>query len=466
MSPFTQEGELKGSRNEFIQWIQDVSDQRGIVRGYMKYDNELRTGRNVKQIVYRAMQFAHSDPRGPVYLVGAREVMEETTEPERLDPRNWQPLAARSLPDDGVAEVCDALAGARSPLAVTSYVGRTPAAVPELVRLCQGLGMGVLESVPSAANFPHDHDLYLGNHWNHPFQNEALAEADVILVIDSDVPWIPTVNRPSGGARIYHIDVDPLKQAMPLWHIDARRSFQADATTALRQLNAYVAAHPPESGRVAERIARCREQHLRRTAKLTKQAEPVGPVITPEYLTACVRRHIGKDDIVLNEGITNYPAICDHVAPTAAGAFFASGGGSLGWSGGAAIGAKLAAPDKLVATLTGDGSYMFSVPSTVHWMARQYRTPFLTVIYNNRGWKAPKFSALAVHPDGYASRANDIDVSFDPPPDYAGIAAAAGGAYARTVKESGEVEDAVEEAVRVVREEKRAAVLDVWLERL
>src|SRR3954451_24102436 len=85
MSPFTQEGELKGSRNEFIQWIQDVSDQRGIVRGYMKYDNELRTGRNVKQIVYRAMQLAHSDPKGPVYLVGAREVMEETTEPARLD---------------------------------------------------------------------------------------------------------------------------------------------------------------------------------------------------------------------------------------------------------------------------------------------------------------------------------------------------------------------------------------------
>ena len=43
-SPFTQEGELKGSRNEFIQWIQDVPDQRGIVRGYVKYDNEIRTG--------------------------------------------------------------------------------------------------------------------------------------------------------------------------------------------------------------------------------------------------------------------------------------------------------------------------------------------------------------------------------------------------------------------------------------
>src|SRR5437868_6654499 len=74
-SPFTQEGELKGSRNEFIQWIQDVPDQRGIVRQYMKYDHEFRTGRNIKPIVRRAMQLAHSDPKGPVYVVGAREVM-------------------------------------------------------------------------------------------------------------------------------------------------------------------------------------------------------------------------------------------------------------------------------------------------------------------------------------------------------------------------------------------------------
>ena len=76
-SPFTQEGEMRGSRNEFIQWIQDVRDQRGIVRGYMKYDNEIRTGTNIKQLVHRALQFAHSDPKGPVYLMGAREVMEE-----------------------------------------------------------------------------------------------------------------------------------------------------------------------------------------------------------------------------------------------------------------------------------------------------------------------------------------------------------------------------------------------------
>jgi acetolactate synthase I/II/III large subunit len=116
-------------------------------------------------------------------------------------------------------------------------------------------------------------------------------------------------------------------------------------------------------------------------------------------------------------GITNYPAICDYMARSKAGTMFTSGGGSLGWSGGVAIGMKLAAPDKTFVVPTGDGSYMFSAPSTVHWMARQYQTPFLQVIDNNRSWKAPKYSALAVHPNGYASRAADLDTSFDPPPD-------------------------------------------------
>src|SRR5215813_12501254 len=55
-SPFTQEGEMRGSRNEFIQWIQDVFDQRGLVRGYVKYDNEIRTGRNIKQMIFRAQR--------------------------------------------------------------------------------------------------------------------------------------------------------------------------------------------------------------------------------------------------------------------------------------------------------------------------------------------------------------------------------------------------------------------------
>lgn len=464
-SPFTQNGELPGSRNEFIQWVQDVHDQRGIVRGYMKYDNEIRTGANIKQVVHRALQISTSAPEGPVYLTGAREVMEERlAHSAATDMTRWMPIAAASLPQHAAATILDGLEQAKRPLIVTSYAGRNKDAVPEMVALAETLGIGVLESVPSAMNFPADHPLYLGNQWNDPRQNEELAEADCILVIDSDVPWIPTVSRPDPAATIFHIDVDPLKEQMPLWHIDAQLSIRADAGTALRQLNEALESRTLDQRAVQERTAHYAAKSQARLAALRVREMKSAGIVTPEYLVACVRRHVDAETIVLNEGITNYGVVCDHMRMTRPGSIFASGGGSLGWNGGAAIGAKLAAPDKTIVALTGDGSYLFSQPSSVHWIARKYKTPFLQIVFNNRGWKAPRFSALAVHPDGYASRANDLDLSFDPPPDYGAIAAAAGGAFARRVERPEDVETALAEAFTAVREEGRAAVLDVWVD--
>jgi acetolactate synthase-1/2/3 large subunit len=462
-SPFTQEGELPGSRNEFIQWIQDVFDQRGLVRGYVKYENELRTGHNVKQIVHRAMQFAHSDPKGPVYLVGAREVMEQRIQCAPVDPALFAPVAPSALPEQGVVAILAALRAAHRPLVVTSFLGRNPRAVAPLAALCRAQGLGVLESVPSYVNFPQDDPLYQGNHWNHPYQNEALASADFILVIDSDVPWIPTVSRPAADAVIFHIDVDPLKQQMPLWYIPARQAFRADAETALGQLLA--GGDNAEEAHIGRRRAHWAALSERRSAELAAREAP-GAGVTAEYVVARLRPWIDENTHVVNESITNYHTVIDHLRLTRPGAMWASGGGSLGYNGGAAIGAKLALPDRTIVALTGDGSYMFSVPSTVHWMARHYATPFLQVIFNNRGWKAPKFSTLALHPHGYASRANDLGTSFDPPPDYAAIAAAAGGAFARKVTRPEEVDDALAEAFRVVREERRCAVIDVWLPHL
>jgi acetolactate synthase-1/2/3 large subunit len=462
LSPFTQEGELRGSRNEFIQWIQDVYDQRGIVREYMKYNNELRTGRNVKQIVHRAFQFANSDPKGPVYLVGAREVMEEEVAPTKTELSHWEPVAPAALAEQDVQEIAQALATARRPLVVTSFVGRNPAAVAELVSLCERVGAGLLESVPSAMNFPHSHPLYQGSHWNHPFQNAALAAADVVLVLDSDVPWIPTVNKPADGAVIYHVDIDPLKAGTPLWYIPAKRSFRADALTALKQLNTALTAKSLDPQALAERRGHYEGLHASRARRLVA-AEAKGTTITIEYVAACLRNH-ARDAIVLNEAITNYPQVCDHVAPDTPGSFFASGGGSLGWNGGAAIGAKLAAPDRTVVAVSGDGSFMFSVPSSVHWMARRYGTPFVQIVLNNGGWKAPRVSALAVHPAGYAAASDDLDIGFDPAPDYGGIAAAAGGAHTIRVDRVDGVEPAIIEALRVVREEGRCSVLDIWID--
>jgi acetolactate synthase I/II/III large subunit len=312
--------------------------------------------------------------------------------------------------------------------------------VDELVKLCDRLGIGVAESFPNYSNFPVLHPMHQG-------MTPPLSFADFVLVIDSDVPWIETVAKPREGVPVFHIDLDPLKERTPLWQLTARHIARADSLLALKQLNAAV-----ESGKSDGHWA------LRHEAwRDSLVAKETGEALSAEYLTSRIRENLEPDAIVLNEGITNYKAIAEHIERP----MFTSGGGSLGWNGGAAIGFKLANPDKTVVALTGDGSYMFSVPSSVHWMARRYQTPFLQVVYNNGGWRAPRLSTLAVHPEGYASRTEDINVDFGQPPDYGGIAAAAGGSFARVVTDAGDLDSALDEALYAVREEKRAAVLDV-----
>jgi acetolactate synthase-1/2/3 large subunit len=398
------------------------------------------------------MQFAKSDPSGPVYLTAAREVLEQEVKPKKIDPAYWPVIPPSPAPTEWINTLAQALDQARRPLVVTSYVGRKPEAVAELTRFCERCAIGVIESVPNTVNFPSEHPMYQGMQGNEPAQNAALAEADLVLVIDSDVPWIPTVNKPRDGVPIFHVDIDPIKEQMPLWYLPAAHIARADALLALQQMNAAM-----PGADYSERREYFTTRHAERQRNIALR-ECSG---SAEWITSRIRQHLDENGIVLNEGITNYKAIGEHIGPRHPGGMFTSGGGSLGWNGGAAIGFKLAKPEKTIVALTGDGSYMFSVPSSVHWMARRYRTPFLQVVYNNGGWRSPRLSMLSLHPNGYASRSADIGTEFVDPPDYAGIAAAAGGAFARKVERPEDLDAALEDAFKAVREDQRAAVLDV-----
>ncbi len=462
ISPATQEGEARGSRNEFIQWIQDVPDQRGLVRGYVRYENEIRVGANAKQIVHRALQFAHSEPRGPVYVTAAREVLESEVPRVSIDTRLWRPLAGGALPPALVETIAAALVTAQRPLVVTSYLGRNPAAVAELIGLCTEVGIGVLESVPSYVNVPTDHDCYLGVQWNERRQNEALSAADVVLVIDSDVPWIGAVSRPRAGARIFHIDSDALKQQMPLWYIGSEVACQADAATALAQLRAACAQLAPSRERLAERMGHLEAAHEAWEGFVAAHERPQEQ-LTPQFLAASIRAAVGPEAIVVSEAVTNFHVVSQHLQRTVPGTLFSSGGGSLGYNGGAAFGIKLAKPDALVVSICGDGSYLFSQPSAVHWMARRYRAPFLHIVLNNGGWQAPRQAVASLHPQGLAASSPHIDIDFPQPPDYGGIAAAAGGAHAEVVTTTTEVLPALERALFAVRTQRRSAIIDAHI---
>ncbi|KAK2827803.1 hypothetical protein FQN49_007325 [Arthroderma sp. PD_2] len=442
LSPFTQEGELRGSRSEFIHWLQDVPDQKQIVAQYCRYTGELKTGKNVKQMVNRALQFATSAPKGPVYMVSGREILEEEIEPYTLDQKQWSPILSSALPQDAVEDLSRRLVTAKNPLVIVGYTGRQEKGVSELVKLADLIkGLRVLDTALSDMCFPADHPAYVGVKNG----NEAITAADVILVADCDVPWIPTQCKPSPSAAIFHIDVDPLKQQMPVFYINSQATWRADTAIAFNQLNQHISndislMQTLESSDYQTRRTLLESIHEKRIHALAAQAAtPPGadaPLNIP-YLISQLRQACPKDTIWCIEAVSNSGIVSDHIQANLPGSWINSGGGGLGWSGGAALGIKLATEDenggklkgKFVCQIVGDGTYLFSVPSSVYWIARRYQIPVLTIVLNNRGWNAPRHSLLLVHPEGEGSRLSneELNISFSPTPDYAGIAKAAAG---------------------------------------
>jgi len=458
-TPITLEGELPGGRRGPITYLQNVYDQRSIVRPYVKFEYEIRTGANVKQVVSRAMQLAHSDPQGPVYLTAAREVLEQDANPADVMPDRWEPVQKSPLPSESVEQIVNALAEAENPLIVTSYLGRNPDSVGKLVAFCEKLGVPVLEVPKFSMNFPPDHPLHIGYE-----DTQLVSQADVIVVLDSDLPWEPRAGRrPADDCQVFYIDVDPLKEEIPIWYSYAKLLYRADTGVVLDQFNQYartLALNEQKIGARKERYKKLHDEQRNQWKEWEKR--PEDNRITQAYLSACIREAIPEDAIILNETISNQIHVQRHIPRNEPGTYLHNGGSSLGWSGGAAVGAKLARPDKMVVALSGDGTYMFSVPSTVHYISRRYNAPFLTVIYHNQGWNATKINALNLYPEGSAKQNDQLFVNFDKPSDYAKIAEAAGGAYAETVSKADELPEALRRAVEEVNK-GRSAVLNVIL---
>jgi len=454
LSPYTAEGELHGGRNKYIQYIQNAEDQAGIVRGYTKLNFEYRGGQNIQQMTYRALQLAQSEPMGPVYMMATREVLEEDGVDIGADLNLWGTISPPALDEESVDILVNALVKAKKPLIITAYTGRNTECVPELVKLAERLAIPVVEVNEQACmNFPGSHPMHLG------FESHDFAqEADLVLAIDCDLPWLPSL-KVNPDCRVFSIDVDPLKQHIPLWYLKAERFMIADSFTAIKQLNRELQSQALiDQALVESRREKVTAIHKSQRESWAQSVSGAEDYITPEFLTTCIREVIDDDTVVLNETITTRD-VTDKLLPrNKPGTLFGNGGSSLGWHGGAAIGMKLACPEKDILALTGDGTYIFSCPTAVHWMAAKYNAPFMTVIYNNQGWNAPKMITSKMYPDGYAVKTNNFWASIDPPSRLDLVAEAAGGAFARTVTDPKELRAVLAEGRQAVKNGKSAVI--------
>ncbi|KAL2795245.1 thiamine diphosphate-binding protein [Aspergillus keveii] len=472
LSPFTIEGELRGSRTEFIHWIQDVPEQTQIVRQYCRYTAEIKTGHNVKQIVNRALQFATSEPQGPVYLCGAREVMEQEIEPYRLEQKFWTPVQPTALPADALSKIAPLLMQAREALCITGYGGRDPEAVESLVALADVVkGLRVLDTGGSDLCFPASHRGWLSSRFG---VHDAIRTADVILVLSCDVPWVNTRCKPSKSARIIHIDTDPLKQ-IPVFYLDAEARYRADPAVACRQLVEHIHSDAglfelSQSSQFQDRWDALGRSHGRLLDSIKDAARPNkdGSYGTA-YLCSLIRQLAPSDSIYAIEAVTNTPIVADQIQASLPGQWLNCGGGGLGWSSGGALGIKLASdviqgdgPKKMVIQIVGDGSFMFSIPGSAFWISQRYNIPILTIVLNNRGWNAPRVSMELVHPNGLGSQVSndELNIAFSPPPDYSGIARAASNntIFAAKVSEASKLEHVLREAIKQVHSGTTAVI--------
>ena len=453
-NPITEAGDA-GSRDRPIHWAQEAFDQAGMLREFVKWDYELKRFDQLETVVDRALTLAQSEPRGPVYLTLPREVLAERHDAiEYADPARAV-VPAGTLPDPGaIDEAAAMLASARNPIIITKALGRDPAAVPVLVRLAETLGAPVFDQFHTYVNFPQDHDLHGG------FEAAPhLAEADAILVIESDVPWFPQMNRPKPETRVVHLGVDPLFSRYPVRGFPADLALAGTPRLALAAL-AEAVARRVDRAAVAERRQRWTAAGARRREAAAAKSRAVQGDAPIDMLA--LSRAIGElvDDrtIVVNEYDLDAPQ-CTFTRP---GSYFAAPpSGGLGWGLGAALGAKLAAPDHSVICCVGDGAYIFGSPTASHFVSRAYNLPVLFVVFNNRTWNAVKRAVQTYARDGWAVRTDSMPLTaLEPSPDYEMICKASGG-HGEKVEDPAALGDALRRGLRIVREEKRQVVLNV-----
>ena len=312
-------------------------------------------------------------------------------------------------------------------------------------------------------NFPTDHPMYAGG-GAQPY----LQDADVILAIDQDVPYVPNQGKPQPDATIIHIDMDPIKESIPLWVFPTDYLIQADSSKAVPSLVDAVNARltSADRARIDERYQIVKDRHDKREQESRELALAHGKqsVITPQWLSYCINQAIDQDTIFLNECVTNSGTVSEYVKRSRPGTFFMSGGSSLGWALGASLGAKLANPDKDVVNVVGDGSFIYGCPTSSLWCAGVYDAPFLSIIYNNQIHNSPKRSLLNGIPNSYSERLDKWEaMELSPSVDFAMLAQSCH-AYGEKVEDPNDVPAALERALGHVRD-GQPAVLDVRIER-
>ncbi|HVR29900.1 MAG TPA: thiamine pyrophosphate-requiring protein, partial [Thermoanaerobaculia bacterium] len=469
-TPFTESGH-QGSRDLPIHWGQEMRDQGALVREHVKWEHELVFGDQVETVVDRALAIATSAPPGPVYLSLPRETLAAAWNGAPLASTPTQATPALPHPDPAAIErAASLLAAARRPLVIAAAFNRDASA--GLADFAERFALPVVEHWSPCLALATEHPMHAGFD-----PGDLLAEADVVLVLDAPVPWIPSRHRLAESCAVIQVGPDPTFADLALRGHRSAVAICSGVSSAIAALGRALAelversdmnapGAPSARSSAADELA-CRIAAGR--ARDRARAGDLGLPPAPAAARAWISRHLDEAlaaDLRAGRAWIFNELGCDPSVmrfPRSGALFGLSIAGALGWALPAALGAQLAAPDQIVLATLGDGSYTFANPVACHQMAATLGLPVLAVVFDNQGWQAVRQATLALYPQGDAADAEEMPLtSLAPSPDYAQVIAASGG-YGERVDDPSGFPAALHRALQVVRRERRQALVQVRL---
>jgi acetolactate synthase-1/2/3 large subunit len=463
-APYTSHDELVGTRDTHVHFVQEPFDQGSLVRPYMKWEWTLPSGVVVKEALQRAYSVMQSAPRGPVYLMMQRETLTQhwnVDEIRRYPGDRYGAMADGGADPELVAVLAERLLSAENPILITGYGGMDALAAQKIDEVAQFAGIPIFEA-NSKSNISYESSCFAGFS-----PDKFLPDADFGMLVDVEVPWFPAEVQPNENSFWAHIDVDVLKLGSPMWTFPGNLRLQGGTGRILDQLLTVLKAKATPRFKAAaaarvDRLKAVREERLAHAAKLAAN-EGMPGAINPHYLMAELGKVLDDEDIIFNEAVTNTPAVLLQIPRRLPNTAFNTNGAGLGWSGGMALGAKLASPKRLMVQIAGDGSFYFNNPSSVFAVSQQYKLPILSVVLDNSGWSAVKQSTLRVFPDGEANAANEFEAELTKV-EFTKIGEAFG-AYVEKVSDPADVPAAIARCAKEVRG-GRTALLHACVTRL
>jgi acetolactate synthase I/II/III large subunit len=423
-----------------------------------KWARAVTSPHTLYESVIRAGEMAQRAPKGPIYLnVALEHMLHDWTPP--ASPREVPPAPVVQPRPQDVETVAELVRNAKSPVIVTETAGRDPKAFSALQEFAELLAIPVINGRVSAyANFPTNHPLYLGMG-----RYKALDDADLVLLVGARAPWYPPRRRPTRG-KIVAIHDHPLKEHMVYQNLHVDLYLEGDIAESLMLLIAAAKSAKIETAAVNARRQRWTREHESYVAELRAEREKAqnGSAIDPLSLLGALGEAMPADTIYVDETITHSPLIRQHLPLTTAQSFF-RGSGGLGQGIGTALGIKLAAPQRPVALLIGDGSFLYNPVIQALGASQRHDLPIIIVILNNKKYEAMRKGHVHHYPDGAsASKGVHFGVTIDGP-DYEKLGSHFG-FHGERVEYRAELEIAPRSALAATKEGK-TAILNVLLSR-